>query len=536
MLSSEAPYTAFKIFHLIYKMPPHPCTYESFFKDFVAMTPSLAYYLGDKRRDDHCENSLGDEYKNAYRALIKRYHKNAAAPGRSRRSTTQATSCSIQNAVLTWKLDIEIEGDKYPLDLMPTTSFENIVLDLHFAEEEIYKHSTPEATRSRRADYIQILESATDLMRKGIAAGITIPRRICKQMLRSMSDDHAVIPGLETAVSKMKTFVRDEYLPACRKTLGYCHMGKVGKRMYKYLVKEQTTLDISPEEVHAYGLEEVARIERGFIDLKSRMGFTKTKSLYSFYRQVMNDETHYIKTGLMNAYDQVRKRVEATWRDHFDYKLHRNYALKEVSKEMQDTAAAAFYMPSTKSYRGTFFVNTGDVHGNPKYSMYALSLHEGFHHYQYEYMVEKRVPTHMIYGIDGTAYVEGIAHYAEALGDYSHSPEEIFGKLSYEMLRAVRLVVDTGIHWYGWSWKKALVYMRKHLPISMTEIKEELERYVCIPGQALCYRLGRRVCIELRNKYLAVHGQGAEKAFHELILEDGVLPLEVLKKKIEKSI
>jgi len=489
------------------------------------MTPSLAYYMGDKTRDDHFENSLGDEYNDAYSALIKRYAKAVKAKGPS--------ACSIQDAVLIWKLNMEIEGDKYPLDLITTTSFENIVLDLHFVDKELYKRSTPEANRSRRADYVPILESAMGLMRKGIAKGITIPRRICKRMLRSMNEIDTVLPGLEEVVAKMKAFVRDDYLPACRKTLGYCHMGKVGKRMYKYLVKDQTTLDISPEEVHAYGLEEVARIERGFHELKSRMGFTKTKTLSGFYRKVVNDETHYIKTGLMNAYDQVRKRVEATWADHFNYKLHTNYALKKVPEDMQDTSAAAFYMPSSKSYRGTFFVNTGDVHGNPKYSMYALSLHEGFHHYQYEYMVEKRVPTHMIYGIDGTAYVEGIAHYAEGLGDYSHSLEEIFGKLSYEMLRAVRLVVDTGIHWYGWSWNKALTYMRKHLPMSRTEIEEELERYVCIPGQALCYSLGRRVFMELRNKYLAVHGQGAEKAFHELILEDGVLPLEVLKKKIE---
>lgn len=204
---------------------------------------------------------------------------------------------------------------------------------------------------------------------------------------------------------------------------------------------------------------------------------------------------------------------------------------------MEDSSAGAFYVPSSYrpgDFEGTFYVNTRNLRENPIYSMYSLSLHEGFHHYQSQYMIEKKVPSYMIFGISNNSYAEGIALYAEELGDYS-DPVEEFGFLTSAIFRAARLVVDTGIHWYGWTWRKAVDYMTYHVPLSAGEITTEVERYICYPAQALCYSIGRKVFVENREKYLRAF-PGDIKGYHRLILEDGVLPLHLITSKVEHVI
>ena len=509
--------------------------FAEYFGEILKITPGLASYLGDRRKDDHYENALSQEYIEASLALTKNYLRKLRAQKRKRNGVR-----SIQDETFAWVLKTNLAGSKFPTETLPTTSFENLVLDLAFIDKELY----PTPSESRHRDYVAIIDTATERMREGMAKNMRLPRIICQTMLKTMKQAYrkkAYAPGTREATARMIAFVEKEYLPACRETLGTCFLPD-GKAFYKHLVKENTTLDITPEEVYAYGIDEVARIEAAFYALQDELKCARC-SLRTFYKKVMSDPRQYFGDAkdVLGAYRRLREEIQRdVWKKHFAYTLRRNYDVKPVPVSMEATAPGAFYMPSSyatdaKSFKGTFYVNTRDRKENPKYAMYALSLHEGFHHYQYQYMIENKIPAYMIYGIDGTAYVEGIALYAEGLGDYEHKPYETFGKLVYEMLRAVRLVVDTGVHWYGWSWKKALAYMRTHLPMAKGEIETELERYICAPGQALSYSIGRRTFVELRDTFLAAK-VGTLKDYHTLILEDGVLPLEVLRRKVERAI
>ena len=496
---------------------------ERFFNDVVALTPSLASYLGQRSSDDKFENSLGPEYTAKYDALLAKYA-----------SRKNKLSSTVEDRVLAWTLDDEAARAKFRFELMPMTSFENMVLNLLFQERELYAKASPESAESRHRDMALKIDQAVENMREGMKRGLVVPRRIAKKMLASTEAATELVPGTEWATARLIAFLKKEYVQACPpKALGYCDLPG-GKAMYKHLVRSNTTLPLSPEEVHAYGVEEVSRLKKAFTRLSKSMFPMEKMALGDFYARVMLDPREYLQgtKETLQAYRRVRARVQKTFKANFEYVLKKDYEIKAVSKDMESTSPAAFYMPSTydQSYTGTFYVNARDPLGNPLYSMYALSLHEGFHHYQFQCMVEKKVPAHMIYFVDSVAYTEGIALYAEGLGDYDDDRER-FGAYVMEMLRAVRLVVDTGVHWYGWSWKKSLAYMVKHLPLPRADLETELERYVCLPGQALCYSIGRRTFVELRDAFLR-DGRGSIRDFHTLLLEDGVLPLQVLKEKL----
>lgn len=172
--------------------------------------------------------------------------------------------------------------------------------------------------------------------------------------------------------------------------------------------------------------------------------------------------------------------------------------------------------------------------------MMALSLHEGKpgHHFQFQYMIETKVPIYRQYAVNNIAFVEGWALYAESLGNYKNSPYEYFGKLTYELFRAVRLVVDTGIHYYNWTMEDAVAYMTRHLALSRSEIETEVFRYICIPAQAVCYKIGERRLHALKQKYLKAFGHSTQsvKDFHKYVLEDGIIPLSILERKINNLI
>lgn len=221
-------------------------------------------------------------------------------------------------------------------------------------------------------------------------------------------------------------------------------------------------------------------------------------------------------------------------KDNFHTPLKTNYEIKAVPKDMEGSAAGAFYYAGNyQKGRGVFYVNTRDLRENPLYSAYVLSLHEGQpgHHYQFQYMIEKNIPESIVFAFSAEGFVEGWALYVENLGKYT--PIERFGKLSYEMLRAVRLVVDVGVHYYGWTWAKALKYMIANVPVQKSELESELMRYISIPGQACSYKMGERLFKQLAEAFVK-KGVGDIKEYHEAVLEHGVIPLEVLKEHFKK--
>jgi uncharacterized protein (DUF885 family) len=312
--------------------------------------------------------------------------------------------------------------------------------------------------------------------------------------------------------------------------------------MYRYLVRSMTTLDIKPEFVHRLGFQEVKRLTDEINTVKVLLGYPSTMSLYEFNQVMIENSKNYYKNQerLMRGFKQIQKDIQEQVIPRNFYTGVEPYAIKPVPRSLEATSAGAFYYPGSGSRKGTFFVNMRDMKENAKYNMMALSLHEGVpgHHYQFQYMIENKTPVHRQYAINGTAFVEGWALYAESLGNYKNDPYDYFGKLTYEMFRAVRLVVDSGIHYYNWTYHEAVDYMVKHVAISKSEIETEVQRYICLPGQALCYKVGERKIMSMKQKYIAVFGSGDTniKQFHKLILEDGIIPLSLLEAKMNKII
>ena len=265
-------------------------------------------------------------------------------------------------------------------------------------------------------------------------------------------------------------------------------------------------------------------------------------TLSKFYDEMRNDPNNYYTTGagVLQGYESARNAIEQTVIPKFFRNTVTPYEIKAVPKEQETGSPAAYYYTGNSSGRaGVFYANMSGVsktpNGNAKFNMVALTLHEGNpgHHYQFQYALDEGIPDYRTNATDGTAYSEGWGLYAESLGDWLYDQTtangrfNYYGRLNYEMFRALRLVVDTGIHYYGWSHKKALNYMLKYSSLEKNGLDTEVERYICLPGQALAYKIGQIFISDLKTEYMKKPGADI-KDFHDKVLENGILPLELL--------
>jgi uncharacterized protein (DUF885 family) len=340
-------------------------------------------------------------------------------------------------------------------------------------------------------------------------------------------------------LKELIAFIKTKYLKKCINGHGLCYLPN-GKNMYKFFVSQKTTTDKTPREIHQIGLKEVARLKGELELLKTKMGYGSL-TLLQFYDKMRSDPNNYYTTsaGVLDGYENVRSDIEQKIMPKYFRTKVIPYEIKAVPKAKEEGSAGAYYYPGNKTRAGVFYANMRGVsktpNGNPKFNMVALTLHEGNpgHHYQFQYALDKNIPEYKTYATDGTAYAEGWGLYAESLGDmlYDQTTAEgrfnYYGRLNYEMFRALRLVVDTGIHYYGWSHKKALDYMLKYSSLEKSELDTEVERYICLPGQALAYKTGQMFISDLKTEYMKNAGADI-KDFHDKVLENGVLPLTLL--------
>lgn len=535
---------------------------EEYFQDILKLYPSFGSFLGLREYDAYQENTLDPKHVRKYESMQYRYLNKFQKYKGAR---------DIDYQILQWILQDNIEGLDMPLDLLPMSSFENPVLDFTFMNASLYPLETGKDLRNlvfRHKVFIDYLHGCIRNMKLGIQQGIVQPKMICEKMIKSIelylleekyllnipkhiiaSHPQAytayqhVMALYEATVRKLLQFLQDVYLPACRSTFGICHLPN-GHKMYKYIVKSQLTLSIPIKDIHELGKKEVARISKDMMHLRNILGYPSSMSLPKFYAAMLANPKHSFKSqqSVLQAYRAKQKEIRREIIPKYFDKNVITYDIEHVPKSMESTAAGAFYMPGSVDLKrkGVFYINLRNVKENPTYAVTSLTLHEGEpgHHYQYQYMIEKQLPFHRIYCVNGNAFVEGWALYAESLGNYEDRPKDYFGKLTYELFRAVRLVVDTGIHAYGWSYDKAVNYMKRHLAMSNTEIETEVQRYICMPGQALCYKIGEYKIQSWKKQFVAKFGASdiALQKFHTALLEDGVLPLQVLEKKIMRMI
>lgn len=344
-----------------------------------------------------------------------------------------------------------------------------------------------------------------------------------------------ILPALEN----FETFYLEEYAPACRADVGTSSMPG-GQAYYDYRVKMFTTTDLTADEVHNIGLSEVARIRAEMDEVQKQAGFEG--SFKDFQNHLRTSPEFYPKTRQerMDAAAIILKKMDGKLPELFTKFPRMPYGLKEIPLDVAEKTTTAYYSrPAGDGSRaGFYFINTSNLDKRPLYEMEALSLHEAVpgHHFQIALAQELPLPNFRKYG-GVTAFIEGWGLYSERLGldvGFYETPYTNFGRLSYEMWRACRLVVDTGMHSKGWTRQQAVDYMAENTGLSLKNINNEVDRYITWPGQALAYKIGELKIRELRARSEEALGESFDiRLFHDAILENGAVPLSILEDKID---
>jgi len=346
---------------------------------------------------------------------------------------------------------------------------------------------------------------------------------------------NVVIPEYE----KLVQFLVDEYIPASTETIGITEVSG-GTEYYQFLVELNTTMEITPEEVHQIGLAEVDRIRNEMMEIVDESGFGD--DFDGFVELLRTDPQFYAESAeeLMKETAYVLKKIDGKLPELFNTLPRLPYGIMEVPDYLAPRTATAYYSRGSAdgTRAGFYAVNTYDLPSRPLYEVVALSLHEAVpgHHLQIALQQELEGMPKFRSASGFTAFVEGWALYSERLGLEVGMYEDRFsnfGRLSYEMWRALRLVVDTGMHAKGWSRDKAIDYMASNSALSLHNIRSEVDRYIFWPGQALAYKMGEIKIRELRT--MAEESLGDEfdiREFHDVVLLSGSVPLSVLEQNV----
>jgi uncharacterized protein (DUF885 family) len=426
----------------------------------------------------------------------------------------------------------------------------------------------------RHKDYIVLTDRSIDRFRQGMASGVfetkltitNVVDQLNTQLAQKTEDSpyygpvkkfpesfseadktrltaeykQVIEQGLYPVNARLRDFLRDSYLPLAREQVGLSAM-KGGEGLYQYMIEQTTTLPLTAAEIHDLGLSEVARIKSGMEAIKKEVGFKGT--LAEFFEHLRTDpkfkETS--REALTQRYYDIGKKVDAVIGQQFKVIPKAPLKIKPYEEFREKYEAGGSYQNGTPDGKrpGTFYFNAYDLPSRTTPGITTLYLHEGApgHHFQIMLAQENEaLPAFMRFG-GNTAYVEGWALYAETLGfdmKLYNDPYQRFGTLSDEMLRAMRLVVDTGLHSKGWTREQAIDYMLANSDMGKTDATAEVERYIAIPSQALAYKIGALTIQRLKAKSQKALGKKFDaREFHNQVLNTGALPLTVLEKKID---
>jgi uncharacterized protein (DUF885 family) len=345
---------------------------------------------------------------------------------------------------------------------------------------------------------------------------------------------------LVPAFQKLRDYIVSSYLPACRESIAATALPK-GAEAYAFHVRWQTTTNLTPQQIHEIGLSEVKRIRAEMDKVIASTNFKG--SFHEFTKFLRNDPRFYFDKpdDLVNGYRIIAKKIDPELAHLFGKLPRLPYGVTPIPDFKAPSQTTAYYQAGAPSVGrpGYYFVNTYNLHARPKWEMEALSLHESVpgHHLQISLAQEMENQPEFRKHVGYSAFVEGWALYCESLGEelgMYKDPYSKFGQLSYEMWRAVRLVVDTGMHAQGWTRDQAIQFFKDNTGKTDQDITVEVDRYIVWPGQALAYKLGQLKIRELRTQ--AEKLQGAKfnvRAFHDAVLENGALPLNVLSAQME---
>ncbi len=353
----------------------------------------------------------------------------------------------------------------------------------------------------------------------------------------------AITNSVVVGYRKFLEFMEQEYLPACRSSIGASSLPE-GRDFYRHRVRRFTTLDVTPEQVHATGLDEVKRIRAEMAEVIEQVGFDGDFAAFVAHLRTAPEFYPATAESLKKDTAYVLKKMDGQLPRLFRTLPRTPYGIREVPAYIAPKTTTAYYQQPAGdgSQAGFYYINTYNLKARPLYGVEALSLHEAVpgHHLQIALQQELQGLPEFRRFAGITAFIEGWALYAERLGlevGFYQDPYSNFGRLTYEMWRACRLVVDTGMHHLGWTRQQAIQFMADNTALSRHNIAAEVDRYISWPGQALAYKTGELKIRELRR--LAEQDLGAAfdiRSFHDAVLEHGAVPLDVLEENIRRFI
>lgn len=561
--------------------------YAEYDEEFLALNPFYATFRGDGRFNDQWGpyDPLSDEYAAVSLAMENSYLQRLLAIDDARLGGQARLNYEI------FKLEREnaIERSKRGYDefeaLQPLSQFSSIpsFLVMLGSGATAQPFVTPEDYDNwikRSGGFSRHVDVTISKLREGVERGVVRPRILIEKVLPQLAaqvvdspeeSDFWIpvknMPGsipatererieaeyrqhisdvLVPAYRKLHDYVAENYLPHTRDSIG---QGEVpgGAGYYAFRVRESTTTDYTPEEIHEIGKQEAKRLFEEMKKVRDEVGFEG--EMQEFFTFLKSDPQFYFDSeeAIVQAYEDLRFVINPLLDKTFDIKASADYVVKPIEAFRAQSMAAAQYFPGTPdgSRPGIFYINTYDLPSRPKYMMEALSLHEASpgHHFQLSLQQEQEdLPAFRRFGTYSayTAYIEGWGLYAESLGKelglYT-DPYQYFGALYTDIWRANRLVVDTGMHALGWSRQEAIDWMQTNSPIAETDVVAEVERYIALPSQALAYKIGQLKIRELRNRAEQALGDNFDvRQYHNLVLTTGAVPLLVLESEVEKWI
>ncbi|MGL6290533.1 MAG: DUF885 domain-containing protein [Silanimonas sp.] len=552
--------------------------FAEFWEDSLKLSPLRATFVGDARYNDQLPDLFSAESRAASEAFNKAWLARVEAVDLEALSPQRRLSVEI----LKRDLALEVEGERFPAWQQPLNQFYNMAS--LFAQLGSGTNAQPFKTTQdyenwlKRASRLPVLFTSMQAnMREGMESGVVQPRVLMEKVLpqldaliKDQAEDTLFwqpiakfpdgVPAadrerlsaeyrtlIETqlmpAYRELRRFVAEDYLPKTRETVALSALPD-GQAWYAYMAKTQTTTDLTPAQIHDIGLSEVARIQGEMREVMKQVQFEG--SLQDFFVHMTTDKTfeYPSEEALLADYNSLRERIDPRAMELFSLVPKAGFEIRPVEAFRAASAAGGSYQrPSQDGSRpGVFYVNTHDLPSRKNWDRDALYLHEAVpgHHFQLALQQELTgLPMFRRFGGE-TAFSEGWGLYAESLGKELgayDTPYQYFGRLQAELWRAIRLVVDTGLHSKGWTREQVIAYMKDNSATTDTEAVSEAERYIAIPGQALAYKIGELKILELRARAERALGDRFDiKAFHAAVLEDGSIPLSVLEAKIDRFI
>lgn len=549
--------------------------YAEYWEELLKLNPLQATFQGDTRYNDQLPDFGSTEYRGQVRSFNERWLKTVEAIG----SEGLAGQDLLSYRIFVQERRNALDAERFPSWMMPVNQMGSIVsyvvlLGSGTNAQPFATVADYEAWLRRAARVPVLLDTEIANMQAGIEANVVQPRVVMEKVLPQFDavlvDDVEKSPfwgpvenfpdgisdadrerltaafrtlitdQLNPAIRRQRDFIANTYIPSARDSVGLDALPD-GMAWYAFSARQQTTSDLTPEAIHQIGLDEVARIHEQIRGVMAETQFEG--SLQDFFRFMQTDRRFEFRSEeqLLAHYRAIEQKIEAKVPELFSLTPKAGFEIRPVEAFRAESAAGGSYMsPSEDGSRpGIFYVNTFDLPTRKRWDAEDLFLHEAIpgHHFQLALQQELNdLPAFRRFGGE-TAYIEGWGLYAESLGKelglYT-DPYDYFGRLQGELWRAVRLVVDTGLHSKGWTRQQVLDYMFENSSVSEPDAIAEAERYIAWPGQALAYKIGELKIQELRKRSEAALGDAFDiREFHAEVLKDGALPLPLLDAKID---